>query len=96
MPYTILYHPDITRRDLRRIPLNVQSRIADALAARLQESPEKYGQPLRGTLRGYWKLRVGDYRAVFKIVGDEVWVLAILHRRHVYADVLRRLGWQPA
>jgi len=94
--YTILYHPDITRRDLPRIPLNVQSRIADALAVRLQGRPEKYGQPLRGTLGGYWKLRVGDYRAVFKIVGDEVWILAILHRRQVYEDVVRRTGWQPA
>ncbi len=78
------------------IPLNVQSRIAQALAGRLHEAPEKYGQPLRGTLQGYWKLRVGDYRVVFKIVGSEVWVLGILHRRQVYEDVLRRVGWQPA
>ena len=96
MPYTILYHPDITRRDLPQVPLNVQSRIADALAVHLRGTPEKYGQPPRGTLRGYWKLRVGDYRVVFKIVADEVWVLAILHRRQVYEDVLRRIGWQPA
>lgn len=95
MPYTILYHPDVPRRDLVRIPRNVRSRIGEALAGRLQASPEKYGQPLRGTLGGYWKLRVGDYRAVFKIVGDEVWVLAILHRRQVYEDVVRRIGWQP-
>jgi mRNA interferase RelE/StbE len=95
VPYTILYHPDIAQRDLPRIPRNVQSRIADALAARLGGSPEKYGQPLRGTLGGYWKLRVGDYRAVFKIVDDEVRVLAILHRRQVYEDALRRVGWQP-
>ncbi len=96
MPYTILYHPEIARRDLPPIPLNVQSRIAEALAARLWETPEKYGQPLHGTLRGYWKLRVGDYRVVFKIVGDEVWIFAILHRRQVYQGALRRKGWQPA
>ncbi len=95
MPYTLLYHPDIAQRDLPPIPLNVQSRIAQALAARLREAPEKHGEPLRGTLRGYWKLRVGDYRVVFKIVSDEIWVLAILHRRQVYEDVLRRTGWQP-
>ncbi|MBS3918437.1 MAG: type II toxin-antitoxin system RelE/ParE family toxin [Deltaproteobacteria bacterium] len=33
------------------------------------------------TLRGYWKLRVGDYRVVFKIVDEEVWVLGIIHRK---------------
>ncbi len=59
MPYTLLYQPEIDRRDLPAIPLNVRSRIAKTLAARLGETPEKYGQPLRGTLRGYWKLRVG-------------------------------------
>jgi mRNA interferase RelE/StbE len=96
VPYAILYHPDVPRRDLPRIPFNVRSRIAKALAVRLQGTPEKYGQPLRGTLGGYWKLRVGDYRAVFKIVGNEVWVLVILHRRQVHEDVVRRLGWQPA
>ena len=96
MSYTLLYHPDVARRDLPAIPLNIQSRIAQALAARLQEAPEKYGQPLHGTLQGYWKLRVGDYRVVFKIVGSEVWVLGILHRRQVYEDVRRRVGWQQA
>jgi mRNA interferase RelE/StbE len=75
--------------------LRVQSRIAQALAARLREAPEKHGQPLRGTLRGYWKLRVRDYRVVFKIVSDKIWVVAILDRRQVYEDVLRRTGCQP-
>lgn len=96
MSYTLLYHPEIARRDLPPIPLNGQSRIAGALAARLRETLEKYGQPLHGTLRGYWKLRWGGYRVVFKIVGDEVWIFAILHRRQVYEDALRRKGWQPA
>jgi mRNA interferase RelE/StbE len=39
---------------------------------------------LRKTLKGYWKLRVGDYRVVFKIKGNEIVVLAILHRKDVY------------
>ncbi len=55
----------------------------------------RYGVPLRGTLKGYWKLRVGDYRIVFKITGQEVWVLTILHRREVYEAVTSRLGWSP-
>jgi mRNA interferase RelE/StbE len=92
---SILYHPDIPRRDLPPIPLKVQSGIPDAISVRLRGTPEKYGQPLRGTLGGYWKLRVGDHRVVFRSVGDEVWVLAILHRRQVCEDVVRRIGWQP-
>jgi len=29
-------------------------------------------------------LRVGDYRVVFKIVGNEVWIFGIIHRKDVY------------
>jgi mRNA interferase RelE/StbE len=51
--------------------------------------------PLRGTLKGYWKLRVGDYRVVFKVAGQEVWVLTILHRRDVHDAVAAGLRWTP-
>ena len=53
--------------------------------------PHKYGLPLRKTLKGYWKLRVGDYRVVYAI-GEEqkVIVLIICHRRDVYHKVLDR------
>jgi hypothetical protein len=27
-------------------------------------------------IKGYWKLRVGDYRVVFEIVKNEVWIFA--------------------
>lgn len=61
------------------------------IEARLSTKPEQYGLPLVGTLRGYWKLRVGDYRIVFKVTADEVWILAVLHRREVYEAAPRRL-----
>jgi mRNA interferase RelE/StbE len=48
------------------------------------------GEPLRKTLKGYWKLRVGDYRVVFKIVKNEVWILGIIHRKHVYEKLEKR------
>jgi len=96
LAFTLLYHPEVSRADLLPIPMNVRKRIADALARRLPEAPERFGHPLRGTLKGYWKLRVGDYRVGFRIVAAEVWILAILHRRQVYEDVQRRVGWRPA
>jgi mRNA interferase RelE/StbE len=51
--------------------------------------------PLRGSLKGYWKLRVDDYRAVFKIAASEVWILTILHRKAVHEEALARVGWRP-
>ncbi|MBP7233389.1 MAG: type II toxin-antitoxin system RelE/ParE family toxin, partial [Syntrophaceae bacterium] len=52
---------------------------------------DDYGEPLRKTLKGYWKLRVGDYRVVFKIIDSEVWILGIRHRKSVYGDMDTRL-----
>ena len=81
--------------DLPDIPANLHTRIARSIDGRLTSEPMRYGVPLRGTLKGYWKLRVGDYRVVFKVAGREVWILTILHRRDVYDAVVARLGWTP-
>ncbi len=95
MPYTLLYHPLIATDDIPAIPRNVQRRLAQAIEARLTTAPERYGAPLRASLKGYWKLRVGDYRVVYKIVREEVWVLAILHRKRVYEAATARRAWRP-
>ncbi len=90
MPYTLRYHPRVADQDLKTIPAETRRRIARSIDARLTTAPERYGVPLTGSLRGYWKLRVGDYRVVFKISSAEVLVLAILHRKDVYARASRR------
>ncbi len=95
MPYTLGYHPRVAEDDLPGIPANLHARIARSIHGRLTSEPVRYGVPLRGTLKGYWKLRVGDYRVVFSIAGEEVWILAILHRRDVYDAVGARLRWAP-
>ena len=95
MSYTLLYHPQVSEEDLPPLPLNVQRRLARALADRLESSPEEHGSPLKRSLKGYRKLRVGDYRVEYKIAGTEVWILGILHRKRVYEDVLRRIHWRP-
>ena len=95
MPYSLLYHPAIRDEDLQKIPRNIRSRLARAIETRLTTEPARYGAPLRGALRPYWKLRVGDYRVVYKIVGWEVWILAVLHRKEVYGSITSRKTWNP-
>jgi mRNA interferase RelE/StbE len=46
---------------------------------------------LRGTLAGYWKLRIGDWRVVYAIRDHEVIVFAIKHRSRIYDEVNDRL-----
>ena len=91
MPFTLRYHPDVKIKDLPVIDAKLKNRIKDAIERRLATEPHQYGEPLRKTLKGYWKLRIGDYRVVFKIVGDEVWILGIIHRKKVYEAIEKRL-----
>lgn len=90
MTYVLRYHPKVVEDDLPDIPTNMRKRLDRSIETRLTSAPERYGAPLRGSLRGYWKLRVGDYRAVFRVVGSEVWILAVLHRSRVYETAARR------
>ena len=90
MPFTLRYHPDVKARDLPLIDAKLKNRIKTAIERRLATEPQRYGEPLRKTLRGYWKLRVGDYRVVFKIVGQEVLIFGIIHRRKVYDAIEKR------
>jgi mRNA interferase RelE/StbE len=89
--FTIRYHPDVKKSDLPKLDSQEKSTIKRAIEQRLIHAPDRYGSPLQRTLKGYWKLRVGDYRVVFRIIGQVVHVLAILHRKEVYAMVERRL-----
>jgi mRNA interferase RelE/StbE len=87
MPFTLCYHPAVSTGDLTRIDRRTKDRIRKAVEERLQTAPDEYGLPLRKSLKGYWKLRVGDYRVVFKVVRNEVWILGIIHRMFVCVDI---------
>ena len=84
MAYTVRYHHLVKSEDIPKLDNTVKTRIKKAIETRLTAAPEEYGEPLRRTLKGYWKLRVGDYRVVFKVEGDDIIVLGIRHRRDIY------------
>jgi len=90
LPFEIKYHPDVVKVDIPLIDLRTKNRIKKAIETRFITAPHQYGEPLRKTLKGYWKLRVGDYRVVFKIVESAVWILGIIHRKNVYVKIKKR------
>jgi mRNA interferase RelE/StbE len=81
--FQISYHPKVPH-DLERINKTEILRIRDRVDKKLSAKPQLYGIRLRGELREYWKLRVGDYRIVYKISNKNVFILAIKHRKEVY------------
>ena len=90
MPFELRYHPDVKAIDMPQMNETLRKRVRKAIEERLMIAPHQYGEPLRKTLRGYWKLRVGDYQVVFKVVGEEVWILGIIHRKAVYEKIRKR------
>ena len=86
MTWQISYHPEI-EDDISGLPKNIKTRVQKAIEQRLLADPIRYGVPLRRSLYGYRKLRVGDYRVIFKLDKDNIVVLKIGHRKEVYQKV---------
>jgi len=89
LSFELFYHPAV-KEDLAQINERLKKRIKTALETRTSKAPERYGEPLRKNLKGLWKMRVGDYRVVYKIGKKEVIILAIVHRRKVYGVTDKR------
>jgi mRNA interferase RelE/StbE len=85
--YLLKYHPSVQGEDLPKLDRKARERIKRAIEQRLMVAPQEYGEPLGRTLKGYWKLRVEDYRVFFKVQGKTILVLGILHRKDVYGIV---------
>ena len=91
--YSFLYHEAVVRDDIPTLDAPVRTRIKNAIEQKLTFRPELFSEPLRKSLRGYRKLRVGDYRVVLKIKSSHrtVYILIIKHRSVAYRDILKRI-----
>ena len=89
--FEIFYHTKVVKEDVQNLSLVWRNKIRFAIEEKLTIAPDFYGKPLRRSLKGYRKLRVSDYRVVFRINGNKVYVLAIMHRSVVYKKITKRL-----
>ena len=84
MSYRVLLHPKAAEF-LKKANAQLRERIKKRLRE-LENSPKEKGQHLKHL--PFWRLRIGDYRAIYMIDEEErrVIVLFIGHRREVYDD----------
>jgi mRNA interferase RelE/StbE len=82
--YRLLYHPLVVSRDIPKLDPPVRGRIRKAIEAKLTEHPEAAAKPLAYTTERMWSLRVGNWRVIFALRDEEIWILKIGHRRDVY------------
>ena len=84
--FHIKYETQVVTQDLKNLPRAVLQRIKSAIETKLCVDPISFGKPLRYSLKKHFRLRVGDYRIIYRVELTErtVWIVHIDHRKDVY------------
>ena len=82
--YRLIYHRKVVGEDIPKLDPPTRKRIKAAIEKKLSTHPEELAKPLAYTKASLWSLRVGTWRVIFGLRGDEIWILKIGHRREVY------------
>jgi mRNA interferase RelE/StbE len=89
--FIVAYHELVLKEDIPKLSSVDKQRIKKSIEVKLMTKPEIFGKPLRYSLKGYKKLRIGDYRAVFRIEKETVIIFYIGHRSIAYKKVIKRI-----
>ena len=82
MTYRLVYtHRAI--RDIDALGTSVKQRVGKTLL-RYGPDPLKHAEPLKQSELGSYRFRIGDYRVVFDLDGDQIVILRVGHRREIY------------
>ena len=82
MGFNITFKKSV-EKDLSKIPKAVVARILDKIDKELPGGAESF-PALKGEFAGLRKFRVGDYRVIYTLLGDDGLILHIAHRKDVY------------
>lgn len=89
MPAPTLKVPDRLRDLIRQLHPDLKRKVRAALAEILEDPA--CGKALEDELRGYWSLRVGRNRIIYRPHKDEVEVVAIGPRETIYEEASRKI-----
>ena len=71
-------------KDLGKLDKPIAQRILRRLAWFSENFQRIVPEPLTGEFKGIFKLRIGDWRAVYTVEGDTIVIQFIGHRREIY------------
>lgn len=73
-------------KEFDRLPCQVQQRIRVFFKQRVLENPRRLAEALAGSKTGYFRYRIGDYRAIVEFRNQTLVILIIRvgHRKDVY------------
>ena len=89
--FEIIYHHLVIKEDTQKLSSTWKKKIQNAIEDKLTTRPEVFGKPLRRSLKGYRKLRAGDYRVIFRIEKQKVKIFVVQHRAIVYQKLNNRI-----
>lgn len=83
--YSVFIQPE-AERDLARLDRPIAQRIRERLQWVAEHFDEIQPVALKGKLAAFYKIRVGDYRALYQFdrTRREITVFRVQHRREVY------------
>ena len=80
MTYCVLIVPS-AQKEIAALPATVRARV-DRRVRALADNPRPHGViAMKGHEKGYYRLRVGDYRIIYR-VHDDVLIVVIVRARH--------------
>jgi len=88
MRYQIIYEDDVIEKDFAKMDGFNRQRIVKEVGEKLSVAPNQFGKPSRRKLKGYRRLRVGDYRVIYCIDRKKVIVLVVMviHRIKAWSE----------
>ncbi len=91
MIYNAIWHEDALK-DLQKLDRLDAKKIVEKVKIHLLLDPTKFSVPLKGTLKGFYRYRVGNYRVIYAIdfKEREILVLFINHRKDIYRKTGKR------
>ena len=85
--YKIEYLESVVKEDIPKISHTNKKRIKQAIEKRLVKDPTHFGKPLRYSLKNCRRMRVGDFRVIFKLEKKIILIIKIGHRKTIYKNI---------
>lgn len=76
--FEVEYLESVVKEDIPTLPKTIRSRIKTAIETRLTVDPIGLGKPLRYSFIGHRRIRVGDYRIVYRLNMEKHSILIVL------------------
>ena len=75
--YSVVYLEEVVKKHIPSLSSKAKTLIKKAIEERLMKDPIEFGKPLRYSLKGHRRLRVSDYRVVYRISEESNTVIIV-------------------